>query len=40
MLDDTNRNFRPHRYSTALWDCRVQFDFPMVKLLGYTTPER
>ncbi|WP_242518430.1 hypothetical protein [Thiorhodovibrio winogradskyi] len=40
MLADTDRGFRPQGYSAALWDCRVQFDFPMVKLLDYTTPER
>lgn len=40
VLADTNRRFRPASYSAALWDCRVQFDFPMVKLLDYTTPER
>ncbi|WPL19046.1 hypothetical protein Thiowin_04150 [Thiorhodovibrio winogradskyi] len=40
VLADTKRSFRPNSYSTALWDCRVQFDFPMVKLLDYATPER
>ncbi|WPL15323.1 hypothetical protein Thiowin_00214 [Thiorhodovibrio winogradskyi] len=40
VLADTKRSFRPNSYRTALWDCRVQFDFPMVKLLDYTTPER
>ncbi|WPL18592.1 hypothetical protein Thiowin_03666 [Thiorhodovibrio winogradskyi] len=40
VLADTKRSFRPNSYSTALWDCRVQFDFPMVKLLDYADPER
>ncbi|WP_328985825.1 hypothetical protein [Thiorhodovibrio winogradskyi] len=40
VLADTKRSFRPNSYRTALWDCRVQFDFPMVKLLDYAEPER
>ncbi|MBK5967526.1 MULTISPECIES: RpnC/YadD family protein [Thiorhodovibrio] len=40
VLADTNRRFRPKSYSAALWGCRVQFDFPMVKLLDYAEPER
>ncbi|EIC21088.1 RpnC/YadD family protein [Thiorhodovibrio frisius] len=40
VLADTDRGFRPQHYSAALWDCRVQFDFPMVKLLDYAEPER
>ncbi|EIC20973.1 RpnC/YadD family protein [Thiorhodovibrio frisius] len=40
VLADTESNFRPQHYSAALWDCRVQFDFPMVKLLDYAEPER
>ncbi|MEA3644076.1 MAG: hypothetical protein VBE63_29760 [Lamprobacter sp.] len=40
VLADTDHNFRPQRYSAALWDCRVHFEFPMVKLLDYAEPAR
>ncbi|MEA3643077.1 MAG: hypothetical protein VBE63_24505, partial [Lamprobacter sp.] len=40
VLADADRGFRPTQYSAALWDCRVEFQFPVVKLLDYTTPER
>lgn len=35
ILSDDNLNWRPSSYSHKLWDCRVQFDFPTVKLLDY-----
>ncbi|MEA3642457.1 MAG: hypothetical protein VBE63_21300 [Lamprobacter sp.] len=40
VLADTDRGFRPQQYSTALWDCRMDFRFPMVKLLDSTQPKR
>jgi hypothetical protein len=35
ILSDDNLNWRPNGYSYELWGCRVQFDFPAVKLLDY-----
>lgn len=35
ILSDDNPNWRPSGYWHELWDCRVQFDFPIVKLLDY-----
>ncbi|EIC23755.1 RpnC/YadD family protein [Thiorhodovibrio frisius] len=40
VLADTDQGFRPQQFSAALWDCRVDFRFPMVKLLDYAGPER
>ncbi|MCF8016850.1 MAG: hypothetical protein K9L65_14395, partial [Chromatiaceae bacterium] len=40
VLADTDQGFRPQHYGTRLWDCRVDFRFPMVKLLDYAEPER
>ena len=40
VLADADRGFRPQHYSAALWDCRIDFQFPLVKLLDYSTPER
>ncbi|MBK5939825.1 hypothetical protein [Halochromatium roseum] len=40
VLADTDHRFRPRQFSSALWDCRVDFRFPMVKLLDYAEPER
>jgi hypothetical protein len=40
VLADTEHRFRPRQYSAALWGCRVDFRFPMVKLLDYAEPER
>jgi hypothetical protein len=40
VLADTDQGFRPRQYSAALWGCRVDFRFPMVKLLDYAEPER
>ncbi|MCF7996847.1 MAG: hypothetical protein K9L32_13080 [Chromatiaceae bacterium] len=40
VLADAEPRFRPASYSAALWDCRVEFAFPTVKLLDYTTPVR
>nr|WP_242518954.1 hypothetical protein [Halochromatium roseum] len=40
VLADTDQRFRPQQFSTALWDCRVDFRFPMVKRLDYAEPER
>ncbi|MCF7995523.1 MAG: DUF4351 domain-containing protein [Chromatiaceae bacterium] len=40
VLADTDQRFRPPQFSTALWDCRVDFRFPMVKRLDYAEPER
>ena len=40
VLADTDHRFRPQQFSSALWDCRVDFRFPMVKLLDYAEPKR
>ena len=40
VLADTDQGFRPQKYSAALWGCRLDFRFPMVKLLDYTHPAR
>jgi hypothetical protein len=40
VLADADRGFRPTQYSAGLWDCRVEFQFPVVKLLDYAEPER
>ncbi|WP_295544018.1 hypothetical protein, partial [uncultured Thiohalocapsa sp.] len=40
VLADADRGFRPTHYSAALWNCRVDFQFPIVKLLDYAEPER
>ena len=40
VLADADRGFRPTQFSTALWDCRVEFQFPTVKLLDYAEPKR
>ena len=40
VLADADRGFRPMQYSAALWDCRVEFQFPTVKLLDYAEPAR
>ncbi|MEA3644180.1 MAG: hypothetical protein VBE63_30285, partial [Lamprobacter sp.] len=40
VLADADLGFRPTQYSAALWDCRVEFQFPTVKLLDYAEPER
>jgi hypothetical protein len=40
VLADADQGFRPQQYSAALWDCRIDFQFPMVKLLDYDEPER
>jgi hypothetical protein len=40
VLADADQGFRPRQYSAALWDCRVDFQFPVVKLLDYAEPER
>jgi hypothetical protein len=35
ILSDDSPNWRPNSYSYERWGCRVQFDFPAVKLLDY-----
>ncbi|WP_200251594.1 hypothetical protein [Lamprobacter modestohalophilus] len=40
VLSDTNRQFRPSSYEDGRWGCRILFEFPTVKLLDYTEPER
>ncbi|MFP4495076.1 MAG: hypothetical protein ACLFN3_04070 [Halochromatium sp.] len=40
VLADADRHFRPTQFSAALWDCRVDFQFPVVKRLDYAEPER
>jgi hypothetical protein len=40
VLADSDHGFRPQQYSAALWGCRVDFRFPMVKLLDYAEPQR
>jgi len=33
VLGDTNDKWRPSSYEQDLWDCKVKFDFPIVKLI-------
>ena len=35
ILGDDDRNWRPDRYVDALWGCRVELQFPTVKLLDF-----
>jgi len=35
ILGDDRNNWRPHTFSQSLWGCRVEFEFPTVKLLDY-----
>ncbi len=35
VLGDSRADWRPNRYSHRLWDCGVEFDFPIVKLLDF-----
>jgi hypothetical protein len=35
ILGDDRDGWRPQHYETELWGCRVQFDFPIIKLLDY-----
>ncbi len=35
ILSDRSPNWRPQHYEHEAFDCRLQFDFPMVKLLDY-----
>ena len=37
VLGDDQPAWRPNRFHRDLWDCRVEFEFPIVKLLDYTT---
>jgi hypothetical protein len=40
VLADADPRFRPKRYQDELWDCSIDFCFPMVKLIDWDTPER
>lgn len=35
ILTDPTESWRPHRYSENLWGCRLDFEFPIIKLLDY-----
>ena len=35
MLTDARANWRPARYTSALWGCAVEFSYPVVKLIDY-----
>ncbi|HVC35288.1 MAG TPA: cytosolic protein [Chloroflexota bacterium] len=35
ILGDEHPRWRPHQFEQALWNCQVQFVFPIVKLLDY-----
>ncbi len=35
ILGDERAGWRPATFQTALWDCAVQFHFPVIKLLDY-----
>jgi len=35
VLGDERPTWRPRTYSDELWGCRIQFEFPVVKLLDY-----
>nr|WP_242479252.1 DUF4351 domain-containing protein [Lamprobacter modestohalophilus] len=40
VLADADQGFRPQQYNAALWDYRIDFQFPTVKLLDYAEPQR
>jgi hypothetical protein len=35
ILGDTSKNWRPNNYVHNLWGCRIEFEFPIIKLLDY-----
>ena len=35
ILGDDRDNWRPSTFSQSLWGCRIEFEFPIVKLLDY-----
>jgi hypothetical protein len=35
ILGDERETWRPEPFESELWGCRVQFEFPMIKLLDY-----
>jgi len=35
VLGDDRSTWRPRSYTDELWGCRIQFEFPVVKLLDY-----
>jgi hypothetical protein len=35
VLADERASWRPKRFGYELWECKVQFEFPVVKLLDY-----
>lgn len=35
VLGDERSSWRPRSYTDELWGCRIQFEFPVVKLLDY-----
>jgi Essential protein Yae1, N terminal/Putative transposase, YhgA-like len=35
VLGDDRSSWRPHHFGYQLFDCQIQFDFPIVKLLDY-----
>jgi hypothetical protein len=35
ILGDERETWRPQPFESALWGCRVQFEFPIIKLLDY-----
>jgi hypothetical protein len=35
ILGDERETWRPHPFQAELWGCRVQFEYPMIKLLDY-----
>ena len=37
VLGDTSEEWRPHTFNSALWGCKVAFEFPIVKLRDYAT---
>ena len=39
VLSDEGSGWRPSRYETDLWGCRLQFDFPIVKLSDLRSPD-
>jgi hypothetical protein len=35
VLGDERDHWRPHQFGYALWGCKIDFDFPIIKLLDY-----
>ena len=35
ILCDDEKNYLPNQYKTKIWGCKLNFEFPVVKLLDF-----